>query len=164
MSTTICYMTFRKCNFDRRLLAGKGIVTCRVNGLLHVELRHNCLGENKRFGSLVSEELSGPEGIPRNITTLLACRRPNSSIPTRPLTQYRRKMCTGVECVHRSHDMGCMLPLDSPYQAGAPRVKDLEEGAIDGECKGTLEKGAAPGPCHKDRGEFLQDGREVAST
>jgi hypothetical protein len=57
-----------------------------------------------------------------------------------------------------------MLPLGSPCEAGAPRVQDLAEGAVDGECERNLEKGAAPGPCHKDRGELLQDGREVAST
>ena len=57
-----------------------------------------------------------------------------------------------------------MLPLGSPREAGAPRVQDLEEGAADGECKGALEKGAAPGPCHQDRGEFLQNCQEVAST
>ena len=47
--------------------------------------------------------------------------------------------------------MGSMLPMGSPCEAGAPRVQDLEEGAVDGDCEGALEKGAAPGPCHQDR-------------
>ena len=49
VSTIICYMAFRWCDFDRLMLAG--------NGLLHVELRHNEMGESNRFGSLVSEGL-----------------------------------------------------------------------------------------------------------
>ena len=135
----------------------------RVSGLLQVELRHNEMGENNRFGSLVSEGLLGPEGVPRNLTTLPGCRRSNPSIPTRSLTRHKRRKGTSVKCVHRSHDLDNMLPLGSPCEARAPRVQDLEEGAIDGECEGAPEKGAAPGPCHHDRCKFLQVCREVAS-
>ncbi len=73
-------------------------------------------------------------------------------------------MGASIEGVHRSYDLCNMLPLDSPREAEAPSIKDLEEGTVDGECKRTLEKIASTGPRHQNRSEFLQNGRKMAST
>ena len=56
-----------------------------------------------------------------------------------------------------------MLPLGSPREAGAPCVHDLVEGAAKREREMTLEEEASAWPCGQDRGEILQDSREMAS-
>ncbi len=71
-----------------------------------------------------------------------------------PLTQHRRHGAR-VEGVHQTYNLSGMLPLNSPSEAGASRVQDFEEGAVDGECKGALEKSASAGSCHHNRSELL---------
>ena len=69
-----------------------------------------------------------------------------------------------IKCVHCSHNLGRMLPLSSPSEAGAPSVEDLVEGAVNGEGKGALEKGASAWHGDQYRGELLQQSLEVASS
>ncbi len=115
------------------------------------------------FGSLDSEDSRGPYVYPRSLTTGPAnpWRQPVDS--SRPLIQYIEEVGTRIEGVHFSHNLGCMLPLSSPGEAGPPSVQDLVEGASEGEGEGAMEEGASARPGDQDRGELLQHGLEVAS-
>ena len=73
-------------------------------------------------------------------------------------------MGTRKEGVHCTHNLGRMLPLSSPGEAGSPRVEDLMESAVEGEGEGPLKEGASARPCYQDNGELPQHGLEVAST
>ena len=71
-------------------------------------------------------------------------------------------MSTGIKGIHSSHNLGRMLPLGSPGEAGAPSIEDRVEGAVNGEGEGAFEDGASTGPGDQDCGEFLQHRLEVA--
>ena len=69
--------------------------------------------------------------------------------------QYKKEMSARIKGVHCSHNMGRMLPLGSPCEAGAPSVEDLVEGSVNGEGEGALEEGASALLGDYDRGKLL---------
>ena len=114
------------------------------------------------FGCLDSEDSRGLYVDPRSLTTVPTSpwRQPVDS--SRPLIQYKEEVGIRIEGVHCSNNLGCMLLLSTPSEAGPPSVEDLVEGASEGEGEGAMEEGASARPGDHDRGELLQHGLEVA--